>query len=396
MDGATLLRTSLGDKMGRNNRGYGRARDFQFTNPFVQAQEQVPTEPPTSMSSDDLFNLKKYAQGSGFEAEPAPPEFAGEILSPSPEEIAASQPAPQPEYAAPVEQLAPTGNPKADAIMAQLARQQTEASKYQKEGIVSLQDRLKKLDETPETRFGGLKQAIVNAADMWGGGGGSFGKMYEAQNPNMTPAQKQNAKAALEETIRKARGDLSDGEIAMLKAQLNYEVGKEKVSKSGGDAGKNIIKSKESDAIQANINFNDALTKYESLVQKHGMQPAGKAASEIQSAYSDLLTQYNKGAGLGALAGKDIELLMDAVKPAGGIMASIHGTYSGGAPAVLGSVQRIRQAARDRAQTSLDSLKYAYGDHQLLDMYANKIDKFGAGAPEAAAPSGKKPWEKNR
>jgi len=132
---------------------------------------------------------------------------------------AQQQPQPTPE----MPEQTPTqgaGDPLA-GMQSKYVKALLESQGLQKEGIKSLQDRLKGLDAMKEDR-GGLGKALATAADVWGGGGGTFSKLYDEVNPNMSPAQKQASKQALEDTLRKARGDLSDSEIAQLKAQLGF------------------------------------------------------------------------------------------------------------------------------------------------------------------------------
>jgi len=139
---------------------------------------------------------------------------------------AQQQPQPTPE----MPEQTPTqgaGNPLA-GMQAKYVKALLESQGLQKEGIKSLQERLKGLDAMKEDR-GGLGKALATAADVWGGGGETFSKLYDEVNPNMSPAQKQASKQALEDTLRKARGDLSDSEIAQLKAQMGFEEDKMKL-----------------------------------------------------------------------------------------------------------------------------------------------------------------------
>lgn len=109
------------------------------------------------------------------------------------------------------------------------------AQGLQKEGIGSLQDRIKALQNAPD-RQDGLQQAVIMAADMWGGGAGQFGKAYNEANPNLDPKQRQAAITQLEDTLRKSRGDLSDSQIAVLKAKMGFEEAKLKAGQKADGA----------------------------------------------------------------------------------------------------------------------------------------------------------------
>jgi hypothetical protein len=109
------------------------------------------------------------------------------------------------------------------------------AQGLQKEGIGSIQKRILDLQNAPQ-RQDGLQQAIIQAADLWGGGGGSFNKMYNEANPNLTPQQRQAAITQLEDTLRKSKGDLSDSEIAVLKAKMGFAEAKIKAGQKGEGA----------------------------------------------------------------------------------------------------------------------------------------------------------------
>lgn len=120
-----------------------------------------------------------------------------------------------------------------DDLIKRLNSKSLESQKLQAEGINALQDRLAKLQATP-TQQGGLGKALAAAADVWGGGGGTFTNLYNQANPMMNEAQKQEAILKMEDMLRKSRGELTDSEIDLLKAQLGYQIGKDKLSAKGG------------------------------------------------------------------------------------------------------------------------------------------------------------------
>jgi hypothetical protein len=103
--------------------------------------------------------------------------------------------------------------------------------------IGSLKERLQKLQAAPTQRMD-IGTLLAAGADVWGGGGGTFSKLNQSLNPQMTEAQKAEAIAKLEDTIRKARGDMTASETALLKAQLGFEADKLALqAKAAGKAG---------------------------------------------------------------------------------------------------------------------------------------------------------------
>lgn len=119
--------------------------------------------------------------------------------------------------------------------MRKLREKELESQKLQQEGIASLQKRLEALSKKPEQK-GGLQKAIAMAADMWGGGGGAFTKAYDEANPQMTEGQRQAAITQLEDTLRKAKGDLTQSDIDLLKLQLGHEYDLAKLKEKQGGA----------------------------------------------------------------------------------------------------------------------------------------------------------------
>lgn len=117
-----------------------------------------------------------------------------------------------------------------DSLVDRLNKKSLESQGIQREGITSLQERLKKLQETPANAGDPLARALATAADVWAGGEGNFSKLYAQSNPQMTEAQKQEAMLKLEDMLRKSRGDLADSEIDLLKAQLGYQMSKDKLA----------------------------------------------------------------------------------------------------------------------------------------------------------------------
>jgi hypothetical protein len=109
-----------------------------------------------------------------------------------------------------------------------------ESQGLQKEGISDLQKQIMGLQQQPQQQDG-LQKAIVAAADMWGGGNGKFGQIYAQSNPHLTAEQRTQAIGQLQDTLRKARGDLSDTQVKELKDRVMYE--QEKVKLDAKDAG---------------------------------------------------------------------------------------------------------------------------------------------------------------
>jgi uncharacterized protein YukE len=107
------------------------------------------------------------------------------------------------------------------------------SQKAAEEEQLALKERLKGIQDKPVSR-NSLAETLAAAADVWGGGGGTFSSLYNKMNPNMSEAQKAEAIAKLEDTIRKNRGDITASQVALLKAQFGLESGLAK--QAGKDA----------------------------------------------------------------------------------------------------------------------------------------------------------------
>lgn len=150
-----------------------------------------------------------------------------------------------------------------------------EAQGLQKEGIGDIQKRLLGLQNEPAPQDS-LQKAVLAAADLWGGGNGRFKQMYDEANPHLTKAQKQTAITQLEDTLRKARGDLSDSQLGILKAQMGFEEAKMKANQKG--AGERITASQASDLGDLSVLKDQARNIGDEWMKIFGKRDQGLAA----------------------------------------------------------------------------------------------------------------------
>jgi hypothetical protein len=277
-------------------------------------------------------------------------------------------------------QLFQVGSDRPTAIgsgtMRKLREKELESQKLQQEGIASLQKRLEALSKKPEQK-GGLQKAIAMAADMWGGGGGAFTRAYDEANPQMTEGQRQAAITQLEDTLRKAKGDLTQSDIDLLKLQLGHEYDLAKLKEKAGVDEPTVLKTKEAQTLQAATNFQESLDRYKKLVDETGITATGSNRAKLDSAYADLQIKYKEAANLGALTGPDKSLMMEAVAPASGVGAWFGSTWKGGLEGVKDSLKQLGQGARMDAQTQLDMLDTAFPGSKVVGQLRGKLNKFG-------------------
>jgi hypothetical protein len=125
--------------------------------------------------------------------------------------------------------------PAYDTAMGRINKESQNLFKLQEEGIGALQKRIAELSKTPE-KNDGLQKAIIAAADLWGGGGGTFNQMYQQAHPEMTAAQRQAAITQLEDTLRKSKEGLSQDKLNLLKLQLENQTENAKLAAKGAAA----------------------------------------------------------------------------------------------------------------------------------------------------------------
>ncbi len=109
--------------------------------------------------------------------------------------------------------------------------------------------------------------------------------------------------------------------------------------------------------------------EYQSLLDDYGYEFKGKGKNLLESAYADLKVKWKEAANLGALTGPDLELIMDAVKPATGIRGLGSLITGGGTEGIKGSVgQLLERVDREGANSYENLLKRnkKYGSSQYV------------------------------
>lgn len=131
---------------------------------------------------------------------------------------------------------------------------------------------------------------------------------------------------------------------------------------------------------------------YQDLVNQHGVEIYGANRSALESAYADLKVKWKEAANLGALTGPDLELIVDAVKPAtgiGGIKAKLVGGL-GGIKKSLDQLLTTTDTEADVAKDLIASKKSSYGNSSYLqELYSPFKDVEGGGTTLMVGPDGK-------
>ena len=193
--------------------------------------------------------------------------------------------------------------------------------------------------------------------------------------------------------LQQMKQNLTDKEIDMLKNQFQYQqeadqlkaqmgLAREKIAaetrKRNLTTDRDILKTKESQKIQAQINLKNAIDEYQTLLEEKGYQFKGEDADKLESTYADLKIKYKEAANLGALTGPDVGLLMEAIKPSTGIRGGAReiGSNIGLSGGVSGAQQGIDQIKKLLAAdygVAIDALESAYGKSPVKDQYRQKF-----------------------
>jgi len=253
---------------------------------------------------------------------------------------------------------------------------------------------------------------LAALTDAWTGS--KFAQSYRAPESGK---EKQATVAALKQALNKEKGNLTDNEVALLKAKISALTtqsifGQKKDAKSGDDTAKNAKDAKEdkdkkaSEALAAReklitrdqakqmegiIAFNGALNAYEDAINRYPVtgRLVGKGAQDIDSAYSQVKIKYKEAANLGALSGPDIGLVVEGIAPAAGIGGVWSILKGGGEEGLKLGLKGIREQTKGDFDAKSAYLKSAYREYSapVLQEYANQYSKVSR--PTATAkPSG--------
>lgn len=296
-----------------------------------------------------------------------------------------------------VQQLSSVASPQAPmSVDEQLGARMRDYLEAQKKGIGSLEQEYAKLEAPQETHP--LVSILAGLSDVVGDGKkNNLATLLQSQQA--IKSSHQDKKMKYLENIQKARDSYSKEEINWLGKQkedrdkLKEELMMSQIYKNYRDpaegksakANQDILKTKESQKIQAQINLNNGIKAYEDLINDNGYQMSGVGADKLNSAYADLKIKYKEAANLGALTGPDVSLLMEAIKPTTGVMGGARefGSkigVSGGVKGAKEGINQIKGLLNDDYTTTVDALESAFGQNPVIDQYRTKFT-----APQKAA-----------
>ena len=122
---------------------------------------------------------------------------------------------------------------------------------------------------------------------------------------------------------------------------------------------------------------------YKDLVDTHGVELRGTNKSLMESAYADLKVKWKEAANLGALTGPDLELIVDAVKPATG-GRGIVAKLSGGIGGIKGSLDQLLTYTDTEATVARDLISSKdpkYGQSSYLKELYTPFEELEEVAP---------------
>lgn len=131
------------------------------------------------------------------------------------------------------------------------------------------------------------------------------------------------------------------------------------------------------------LNFNQKLDSYLSELDKMGdsnFAMTGEGRANLDRAYNDLIVNYNRDeAKLGALAGADINILKNVLKPVTGVGGAVNAFVGGGAQSAKDAIREFQKLSKSKAEKELEAIGQVYpqdivGDQ--LGLYRNRINQM--------------------
>lgn len=256
--------------------------------------------------------------------------------------------------------------------LADLQAAQMQSFQNQQQGINDLSSFTNaQLEQPVQTDLTGL----AALTDAWTGS--KFAQSYKAPQSGQ---EKLSQVAALKQALNKERGNLTENEIALLKAKINalttQSIFGQKQEAKAGEAGtkkteqqtkddeeaRAKIKKEATPALGGNVKFTNALAKYIQTVDKYGdfESLSGSARDEIESAYSDALVAYKEFKNLGALAEADLALARYGIKPQTGVAGGSNKIFGGGREGLKKGAQSLIEQGKKDFDLDYDSFAAAY------------------------------------
>jgi len=283
-------------------------------------------------------------------------------------------------------------SPEQQKALAQLQAAQLQSFQDQRQGIADLEN---------YTQGVGSQEIQTNLSPLMGlvdeRTGSKLAQSYTAPESGQ---ERIASVARLKQAVNKAKGELTADEIALLKAKLQamttqsifgQKMGTRaedkalKATQEDLDARDKMIKTEEAKKIGGIINFNNALTNYVTTAEKYGDLESltGDARSEIESAYAKVQTEFAKAAGLGALSGPDLGILLDAVKPQTGIAGGINQIMAGGRSGLKKGVANLIEKSKSEYDNYTSTLGAAYAGRDVTPVLNNWDKKYKASIANA-------------
>jgi len=138
-----------------------------------------------------------------------------------------------------------------------------------------------------------------------------------------------------------------------------------------------LLKSTGAKTIGGIISFNSALDGYIALVDKLGLSPIGADKDTLDAAYSDLKTSFKEAKNLGALAGPDLGILLESMKPATSITGYVGSKFgfTGGVKGIKNAAKVIKENAIQDYSLNKSNVQKAFGGYGRTDQILNDWDR---------------------
>lgn len=298
-------------------------------------------------------------------------------------------------------------DPEMKALFAQLAARSQAAMDAQKKGIGDLENQAKAYADMPtQTDL----SPLMALADTWYGG--NLQKGYKSPT---NPEERIQQLYALQQGIQKARGGLSESEIAALKDQIQGRIklkeleamqAERDLKRTQASAIGDEVKARREERdmtenrkafgentkgtsakLEALTTFKHAAEEYAALLEKHG----GSAPSQtdpdylrMQSLYQAMTVPWKETANLGALSGGDVQIIKSALGPSTFTEWLASNAIRPGA--ALSNIQQVIKANDRVYERNLNQSAKIYPKRHIQDLVEMKRqDYYGGNMPTDTA-----------
>lgn len=163
-------------------------------------------------------------------------------------------------------------------------------------------------------------------------------------------------------------------------AQLNPVTGELEVQLND-DQLKKVDQTNEKKNLDSLANLERSAGRYQELVDQYGYEAFGTGRTLLEGAYADLKVKWKEAANLGALTGPDLDLIIEAVKPATGLSGIKQKLIGGGNQGLLSQLEKLRSNISEDGQRYYNQLIQRDANYQYSPYIQSLGKPFGITTP---------------